>query len=62
MLYTQVEQVVIRLLGILTYLGSEFVTYEKSVLNFDDPYHIAVLHFVLGLYLRLRSLIVLNFA
>ncbi len=44
-----------------TYLSSKLVTYEKAILNFDDTYHIAVLHFFLDLHLRLRCLIIVDF-
>ena len=44
-----------------TYLSSKLVTYEKAILNFDDTYHIAVLHFFLDLHLGLRCLVIVDF-
>ena len=45
----------------MTYLGSKLVTYEKSILDFDDTYRIAVLHFLFSLHLGLRRLVVIDF-
>ena len=43
-----------------TYLCTEFITYEKTIFDFYDTNHVAVLNFIFVLlHLRLRCLIII---
>ena len=48
---------------VYTYLSSKLVAYEKSILDFDNTNHVAVLNLiVILLHLRLRCLIIFTIA